>query len=167
MTGTLELSRVPVTGDTMKILCTFCGIELDDSVEVCPNCGEKHIKGSFGKVPKTMEELQRFISINDLSAGKMNFFVNFDYKHARAFGIYIDGSDYVVYENRDDSSRDEKYRGSSEAYAVYLVFKRIREELVPKPVEKTVQRKPKRRFLRFMFILTIFIAIRYIIAMLQ
>ena len=59
---------------------------------------------------------------------KMRFFIGTDERSPRAFGIYRDGNEFVVYKNKADGSRAERYRGPDEAFAVKELFDKLTEE---------------------------------------
>ena len=58
------------------------------------------------------------------------FFIGRDYRGARAFGIYQDkNGDFVVYKNKSDGKRVERYRGDDEAFAVNELYQKLRAEI--------------------------------------
>jgi hypothetical protein len=59
---------------------------------------------------------------------RMRFFVGEDFKEPKAFGIYQDGDDFVVYKNKANGQRAVRYRGPDEAYAVSELFQKLLEE---------------------------------------
>ena len=61
------------------------------------------------------------------SAETTRFFIGVNYTNPKAFGIYKEGNEFIVYKNKSDGSRSERYRGSDEAYAVNELYQKIRE----------------------------------------
>lgn len=86
---------------------------------------------SNGGIPKTMEELQDYCERNDFTPSKTRFFINYDYKGAKAFGIYKDEAtgEFVVYKNKADGSRAVRYRGNDEEFAVVELYDRLQSEI--------------------------------------
>ena len=79
------------------------------------------------KIPKTLEELKTFAFENHIPLDKLHMHLGEDYPGPKAFGIYQDGTDYVVYKNKADGSRAIRYRGADEAYAVREIYLKMRE----------------------------------------
>lgn len=84
-------------------------------------------EGHRGKIPKTLEELKIFAYENHIPLEKLHMHLGEDYSGAKAFGIYQDGTDFVVYKNKADGSRAIRYRGADEAYAVREIYLKMRE----------------------------------------
>ena len=84
-----------------------------------------------GGIPKTIEELKDYCNRNGLSASKTRFFIDYDYRGAKAFGIYKDEEtgEFVVYKNKADGSRAERYRGTDEEFAVVELYDRLQSEI--------------------------------------
>lgn len=74
--------------------------------------------------PKSLEDLEKFFVDNNIPQEKVRFFINEDMKEAKCFGVYIDPEtfEYVVYKNKSDGSRFERYRGNNEQEAVNIFF---------------------------------------------
>jgi hypothetical protein len=117
-------------------ICEYCGSTLRSDQQFCPNCGaanpgyvpEKSTgKKSAGR-PQTIRELQEFCAERGMPLQKMRFFIGTDERSPQAFGIYKDGNEYVVYKNKSDGSRSERYRGPDEAFAVKELFDKLTEE---------------------------------------
>ncbi len=115
----------------MKQRCEYCGNWIDDTDEVCPHCGgaNEHMMASGEGVPKTIEELKEFCARHNLPLEQMRFFIGEDYKEPRAFGIYQDGDNFVVYKNKADGTRAVRYRGKDEAYAVNELYQKMKSEV--------------------------------------
>ena len=84
-----------------------------------------------GGIPKTIEELKDYCERNGFTSSKTRFFVGFDYKGAKAFGIYKDEAtgEFVVYKNKADGSRAVRYRGTDEEFAVVELYDRLQTEI--------------------------------------
>ena len=116
----------------MKKKCDYCGSFIDDTEEVCPNCGgvNEHLIRSADGIPKTIEELKEFCRRKNLPLEQMRFFIGQDYKQPKAFGIYKDNDgNFVVYKNKGSGERVERYRGKDEAYAVNEIYQKLRSEI--------------------------------------
>ena len=139
-----------------KRLCRYCGNDIPDGVKICPNCGalvddaysvgaggtavmydtavqtepEREIMSEEAAItnPQTIEELQKYCAQKGMPLLRMRFFIGEDYKEPKAFGIYRDGSDFVVYKNKDTGVRAIRYRGPDEAYAVNEIYEKLLSE---------------------------------------
>lgn len=95
----------------------------------------------------TLEELEQFFLNNNIPQEKVRFFVNQDRQDAKCFGIYKDPLSYefVVYKNKRDGSRAERYRGKDESEAVNIFFDKFRDEMhnrdVSKKLDSTIDRE--------------------------
>ncbi len=118
----------------MKVTCDYCGSNIDDTLDKCPNCGavNKHMMRSGNQVPKTIEELQQFIKEKDIPADKMRFFIGIDYKEPKAFGIFKNETSGIVtvYKNKASGERAIRYEGDDEAYAVNEIYQKMKAELL-------------------------------------
>ena len=117
--------------------CEYCGTPLDPGSQSCPGCGAPNptydpnaasAPVSRGK-PATIAELQAFCRSRNMPLEKMRFFIGVDEPSPRAFGIYRDGRDFVVYKNKADGSRAIRYRGPDEAFAVNELYQKLRQEV--------------------------------------
>ena len=113
--------------------CAYCGSTLSSSEKSCPNCGAanpNYIEDTPRTIflPKTIEELKEYCAERGMPLLRMRFFIGEDYREPRAFGIYQDGEDFVVYKNKNDGTRAVRYRGKDEAYAVNELFQKLLEE---------------------------------------
>ena len=109
----------------MKIKCEYCEQMIEDTDPQCPYCGavNNNVNRGASQVPTTIDELKSFCTAHNMPLEKMRFFIGEDYKGARAFGIFKDGSgDFVVYKNKDNGQRAVRYKGKDEAYAECICF---------------------------------------------
>ncbi len=116
----------------MKVKCDFCGGMIEDTEPICPNCGaaNEHMSRVTDGIPKTIEELRAFCEAKKLPLEQMRFFIGEDFKEARAFGIFKDSDgNFVVYKNKADGTRAERYRGPDEAYAVNEIYEKMKSEV--------------------------------------
>ena len=72
-----------------------------------------------------MEELKAYCIARKLPLDRLRFFIGEDYREPRAFGIYREGTDFVVYKNKADGSRFVRYRGPDEEKAVGELFEKL------------------------------------------
>ncbi|MBR6185993.1 MAG: hypothetical protein IKQ41_06975 [Clostridia bacterium] len=75
-----------------------------------------------------MDELKRYCVQKGLRPRQMRFFIGEDYKKPRAFGIYQDGKDFVVYKNKADGTRTIHYKAPYEAQAVNELYQKLLSE---------------------------------------
>ncbi len=115
----------------MKVKCEYCDSFIDDTVDFCPNCGavNANVMRSSDGIPKTIEELKAFCRAKGMDLPKMRFFIGENYTQPRAFGIYKDGENFIVYKNKSDGSRAVRYRGTDEAYAVNEIYQKLWSEV--------------------------------------
>lgn len=114
----------------MKVKCDYCDNYFDENLANCPDCGaaNSHIKRTSNEVPKTIEELQAWYKARNLPDEEVTrFFIGKDYKGAKAFGIYQDGEEFIVYKNKDNGQRAVRYQGKDEAYAVNELYMKLKE----------------------------------------
>ena len=118
--------------------CAYCGAVLSTQDRNCPNCGAPNphylpdtavaSPGADPNRPRTVSELQAYCASRGMPLERMRFFIGVDYRRPRAFGIYRDGSDFVVYKNKADGSRAIRYRGPDEAFAVGELYDKLMAE---------------------------------------
>lgn len=116
-----------------QVKCEYCGAYIEETAEKCPNCGavNANFKRIVDNTPKTIDELKDWYMARKLPPESVTrFFIGKDVKEPRAFGIYRDGSDYVVYKNKNDGSRAVRYRGTDEAYAVNEIYLKLKSEIL-------------------------------------
>lgn len=117
----------------MQIKCEYCGAFIEDTDEKCPNCGgvNGNLKRSTDGTPKTIEELKIWYKEKNLPPKETTrFFIGENYEGARAFGIYEENGEYIVYKNKDDGSRAVRYKGRDEAYAVNELYLKLKSEIL-------------------------------------
>lgn len=114
----------------MKVRCDYCESFFDENLAKCPSCGASndHIKRTSSDIPKTIDELKAWYVAHHLPDENVTrFFIGKDYKGAKAFGIYRDGEEVIVYKNKADGSRAVRYQGKDEAYAVNELYMKLKE----------------------------------------
>ncbi|MCR5737156.1 MAG: zinc ribbon domain-containing protein [Eubacterium sp.] len=117
----------------MMVKCEYCGSMIDDQQTVCPHCGATNlnIKRTVDHTPQTIAELKQWYQDRHLPPYETTrFFIGIDYQFPRAFGIYQDGNEFVVYKNKADGSRAIRYRGTDEAYAVNELLLKLKSEIL-------------------------------------
>ena len=104
----------------MKVKCDYCDNYYDGEATECPNCGapNAHIRRTANDVPHTIEELAAWAKAHNIPLTDMHMHIGEDYRGAKAFGIYKDGDEFVVYKNDSKGNRKIRYQGTDEAYAV-------------------------------------------------
>ncbi len=114
----------------MDVKCDYCDSFYDDQLEKCPNCGatNKNMRRVSGQIPKTIAELQQYCIDNKVPVQQMHFHIGENYTGPKAFGIYRDGENVIVYKNKSDGSRAIRYNGRDEAYAVNEIYQKMRSE---------------------------------------
>ena len=113
--------------------CQYCGAAVSSADRYCPNCGapnEGYVADTQRQVflPKTIEELKEYCAERGMPLLKMRFFIGEDYRQPKAFGIYRDGGNFIVYKNKANGQRAIRYRGPDEAFAVNELFLKLLEE---------------------------------------
>lgn len=113
--------------------CQYCGTTLSSDTKICPSCGApnpNYVENTARTIffPKTIAELQEYCAERGMPLLRMRFFIGEDFKEPKAFGIYQDGDDFVVYKNKANGQRAIRYRGPDEAHAVDEIFTKLLEE---------------------------------------
>ena len=113
--------------------CKYCGSVVSSADKFCPNCGapnEGFVVNTEKQVfmPKTIEELKEYCAERGMPLLKMRFFIGEDYRKPKAFGIYRDGGDFIVYKNKANGQRAIRYQGPNEAFAVNELFLKLLDE---------------------------------------
>lgn len=113
--------------------CKYCGSTVLSSDRYCLNCGapnegfvvdtERHVF-----LPKTIEELKEYCAERGMPLLRMRFFIGEDYRKPKAFGIFRDGDNFIVYKNKADGQRAIRYRGPDEEFAVNELFVKLLNE---------------------------------------
>ena len=113
--------------------CPYCGATVSSEDKYCSGCGapnEGYVADTERSIfmPKTIAELQEYCAERGMPLLKMRFFIGEDYRKPKAFGIYKDGEDFVVYKNKANGQRAIRYQGPNEAFAVNELFLKLLEE---------------------------------------
>lgn len=131
----------------MKRKCEYCGVAYEDSLPACPHCAAPNdFRRTTGiEVPKTIEELAAWYAEKNLPPEEVTrFFIGKDVRESKAFGIYKKGEDFIVYKNKANGERAERYRGTDEAYAVNELYMKLKEEiLTQKSRQQSLQNNSK------------------------
>lgn len=117
----------------MQVKCEYCGNLIDDKMDKCPSCGaaNKNMKRMTSSTPKTIAELEQWYKDRNLPPYETTrFFIGINYKEKRAFGIYKDGDEFIVYKNKDDGTRAIRYQGTDEQYAVNELYLKLKSEIL-------------------------------------
>lgn len=117
----------------MKVKCEYCAAMIDSTLDKCPNCGavNSNVVRVSKSTPRTIAELKEWYVGHNLPPSNVTrFFIGEDYKEPRAFGIYQDGNEFVVYKNKDTGERAIRYRGTDEAYAVNELYLKLKSEIL-------------------------------------
>ena len=112
--------------------CPYCGALVRSDQQKCPGCGAPNDKYVAERVspdlmPGTIQELKDYCSAHKVPLRQLRFFIGEDYREPRAFGVYRDKENYVVYRNKADGSRSLGYQGPDEAHAVSMIFRKLQE----------------------------------------
>ena len=113
--------------------CPYCGGVVRSDETICPHCGaanEAYVVDTPRTVfrPRSIRELEEYCAERGMPLLRMRFFIGEDYRGPRAFGVYREGDNFVVYKNKSDGSRAVRYRGPDEAYAVGELYDKLMSE---------------------------------------
>jgi len=113
--------------------CDYCGTEMLPEDEICPSCGAPNLSFAPGgevrtRRPRTIAELKEFCASKGMPLEKMRFFIGTNELSPKAFGIYQEGSRFIVYKNKADGSRAVRYEGPDESYAVDQLYEKLLDE---------------------------------------
>ena len=117
----------------MEIKCEYCGSIIKETDEKCPYCGATNqaVKRTADHTPKTIEELQQWYQARNLPPYEVTrFFIGINYTQPKAFGIYREGQNVIVYKNKANGERAIRYQGTDEAYAVNELYLKLKEEIL-------------------------------------
>lgn len=117
----------------MQIKCEYCGAFIEETDETCCHCGavNSNFKRSTDGTPKTIDELKAWYSERNLPPKEVTrFFIGEDYKDPKAFGIYEENGEFIVYKNKADGTRAVRYKGKDEAYAVNEIYLKLKSEIL-------------------------------------
>ena len=84
--------------------CPFSGSTVSSTNKHCLTCGapnENYDKDTERTIflPKTIEELREYCAERGMPLPRMRFFIGEDYRQPKAFGIYQEGNEFIVYKN--------------------------------------------------------------------
>ena len=113
--------------------CKYCGATVTSEEKFCPGCGapnEGFVVDTERQVflPRTIEELKEYCAERGMPLLRMRFFIGEDYRHPKAFGIYRDGDDFIVYKNKANGERAIRYQGPNEKIAVSELYMKLLQE---------------------------------------
>ena len=114
----------------MEIKCEYCGSIIKETDEKCPYCGATNqaVKRTADHTPKTIEELQQWYQASRIELTR--FFIGINYTQPKAFGIYREGQNVIVYKNKANGERAIRYQGTDEASAVNELYLKLKEEIL-------------------------------------
>ena len=100
--------------------CPFCGAVVTSDQKNCPDCGSENPYYSEDLPrqilqPKTLSELKEYCAERGMPLLRMRFFIGVNNQEPRVYGIYQEGSRFIVYKNKSDGSRAVRYDGPDEA----------------------------------------------------
>ena len=92
--------------------------------------------------PQTIEEFIQLCNEKNVPYEEMRFMLGQDCREPKCFGICKDPDtgEFVVYKNKADGTRYERYRGMDEAYAVSIIYQKMDDEIVKRRMEKPADR---------------------------
>ena len=113
--------------------CSYCGATIRSTDQNCPHCGApnpNYVAETPRQIflPRTIEELKEYCAERGMPLLRMRFFIGENFKEPRAFGIYKEGSDFIVYKNKANGQRAVRYKGPNEEYAVSELFQKLLQE---------------------------------------
>lgn len=112
-------------------VCEYCGSQIPTTARVCPYCNalnQNMQPNLLTNDPQTIEELRVWYKERNLPPENITrFFIGKDNREPKAFGIYQDGDNFVVYKNTADGVRHEHYRGTNESVAVRELLLKLKE----------------------------------------
>ena len=117
----------------MQIKCEYCGSMIEETAVKCPYCGAANqaVKRTADHTPKTIAELQQWYQDRHLPPYETTrFFIGINYTKPKAFGIYQDGNQFIVYKNKTNGERAIRYQGTDEAYAVNELYLKLKDEIL-------------------------------------
>lgn len=148
--------------------CRRCGAALQGAgaqqTAMEPDLGAGELVWQPGAVPTTIAQLVQFCTYNHMPLERMRFFLDQDYRDPKAFGIYRDGDQYIVYKNKADGSRAVRYHGPDEAYAVSEIYAKLLDEchkrdIWPDGKPKAVARRQKQARRRQIIIMAVVVIV--------
>lgn len=122
-----------------KVKCQYCNELIKESATSCPYCGAVNakLKRTAAGTPSTIEEMQQWYDAHHLPPSEVTrFFIGRNYTEPRAYGIYQDGLNFVVYKNDSAGNRTVFYEGSDQAYAVNEIYIKLKNEILNQKVHQ-------------------------------
>jgi len=116
-----------------KVKCQYCNEMIKESATTCPYCGAVNgaLKRTAKDTPVTIDELHKWYKDHHLPPSEVTrYFIGINYTKPKAFGIYQDGINYVVYMNDASGNRTIFYEGPDEAYGVNEILFRLKNEIL-------------------------------------
>lgn len=117
----------------MKSKCQYCDSYVAQEQERCPSCGgiNPNYKRNSNGQPQTINDLKEWYRAHNLPPeDTTRFYIGKNVKQAKAFGIFKDSdNNFVVYKNKADGTRAERYRGNDEAFAVNEIYQKLKETI--------------------------------------
>lgn len=114
-----------------KVKCEYCGNFINDTMDTCPRCGaiNNAYKRHAETTPQTIDELKKWYIAQNLPPEETTrCFIGKNIKTPRAYGIYEENGEFIVYKNKFDGSRVVRYQGTDETYAVNELYINLKEE---------------------------------------
>jgi len=125
------------------------------------------MQNEIPRIPETIEQLRAWYAAHNLPPEEVTrFFIGRDVQEPRAFGIYQDGSLFIVYKNKNDGSRAVRYSGFDEKFAVRELYEKLKSEIANQkaasaakaPLTPAQQRSQRRTFIIIALIIAAVIA---------
>ena len=129
----------------MEVKCEYCGSLIPDDVATCPNCGapNENMHRAADGTPKTIEELKAWYQKMNLPPAEVTrFFIGQNYLGPKAYGIYKDRDNFIVYKNKSDGTKVIRYKGKDEDYAVNELYLKLKAEILHQKSGQTQRQAP-------------------------
>lgn len=83
------------------------------------------------RIVSSVEEILEIAREKGMPLEKMRFFIGTDCREPKCFGVYQDPAtgEWVVYKNKSDGTRAERYRGTNEALAAQEIWDKLSDEV--------------------------------------
>ena len=76
----------------------------------------------------SIQDIKNLAEKHNIPLTEMRFFVGENYTKPKAFGIYEENGEFIVYKNKDNGQRAIRYQGKDEAEAAQILMVKIVEE---------------------------------------
>lgn len=86
----------------------------------------------INKLPTTVSSIEEFKNLFEefgINSEKVRFYIGEYHLGPKAFGIYQENEDFIVYKVKDDGSTSIRYKGPDEVYACNELYQKFLEEL--------------------------------------